>query len=116
MEASHKKHRSHMKVGNYAEEEEEEEVYSMQYFISDTTSVHSTLLCHCINTKYKFPAQSSAHNIIYNNHANWTTITRNMNSTVYEMQHAHFLTQAAPGEVLFKTANCLEETDTEQLR
>ena len=115
MEASHKKHRSHIKVGNHAEEEEEE-VYSMQYFISDTTSVHSTLLCHCINTKYKFPAQSSADNIIYNNHVNRTTITRNMNSTVYETQRAHFLTQAAPDEVLFKTANCLEETDTEQLR
>ncbi len=116
MEASHKHHRSHIKVGNYAEEEE---VYSMQYFISDTTSVHSTyyILCHCINTKYKlFPAQSSAHNIIYNNHVNWTTITRNMNSTVYEMQHAHLLTQAASGEVLFKTASCQEETDTEQLR
>ena len=101
MEASYKKHRSHIKVGNYAEEEEEE-VYSTQYFISDTTSVHSTyyILCHCINTKYKlFPAQSSAHNIIYNNHVNWTTITRNMNSTVYETKRAHFLTQAAPGEV-----------------
>ena len=84
----------------------------MQYCISYTYYI----LYHCINTKYNFPAQISAHNIIYNNPVNWTTFTRNMNSTVYEMQRAHFLTQAAPNEVLFKTANCLEETDTEQLK
>ncbi len=32
--------------------------------------------------------------------------------TLIEMQRAHFLTQAAPGEVLFKTASCQEETGT----